>query len=83
MLFCSHEAHIGARCFGGDQVDDEVECKFSGVWRKGKVLQRMFRARTGGGFGSTLAPYMVRIENGPRMLVVTDDENFIRSSVSP
>ena len=62
------------------QVGDEVECNFAGGWRKGKVLQRMFRAKMQGGLG-TVAPYMVRLENGPRMLVPTDAEEFVRSFV--
>ena len=63
------------------QVGDEVECNFAGGWRKGKVLQRMFRAKMQGGLG-TVAPYMVRLENGPRMLVPTDAEEFVRRWVS-
>jgi len=60
------------------QVGDEVECKFAGGWRKGTIVQRMFRARMQGGLG-TVAPYMIRLLNGPRMLCPTDSEDFIRA----
>ena len=60
------------------QVGDEVECKFSGGWKRGKILKRMFRARIPGSLG-TVAPYMVRLGNGPRMLVPTDAEDFVRA----
>ena len=64
------------------QVGDRVECNFSGSWRAGKVLKRMFEVRLPGGMG-TVAPYMVRIENGPRMLVRKDSEQSIRKAPEP
>ena len=63
------------------QVGDDVECKFAGGWRKGTIVKRMFRARMPGSLG-TVAPYMVRIDKGPRMLVPTDSEDFIRSATN-
>eukprot|EP00947_MAST-08B_sp_MAST-8B-sp1_P000736 g736.t1 len=60
-------------------VGDAVEVKFAGGWRRGTILKKMFRARMQGGLG-TVAPYMVRIDNGPRMLVSTDSEDFVRGA---
>jgi hypothetical protein len=59
------------------QVGDEVEVKFASGWSRGTIVQRMFRARMQGGLGK-VAPYMVRITNGPRMLVPSDSEDFVR-----
>ena len=42
----------------------------------------MFEVRLPGGMG-TVAPYMVRIENGPRMLVRKDSEQSIRKAPEP
>jgi G3E family GTPase len=61
------------------QVGDEIECRFAGGWKRGTVLERMFRVRRRGGLGS-VAPYMVRLHNGPRMLVPTDVEGFVRAA---
>ena len=61
------------------QKGDEVAVKFGTGWRKGTVLDVMFRAQLQGGLG-TVAPYVVRLERGPRMLVSTDSEDFVRSA---
>merc|ERR1711907_274458 len=59
------------------KVGDRVECKVQGGWRMGTILKVMFRARIMGGLG-TVAPYMVRIENGPRILLQKDTEDTVR-----
>ena len=64
------------------QVGDQVECNFSGTWCAAKVLKRMFEVRMPNGMG-TIAPYMVRIENGPRMLIRKDSEETIRKPSKP
>lgn len=59
------------------QIGETVEVKFSTGWREGTIQQRMFRARIPGGLGK-VAPYLVRLTNGPWMLVPTDSEDFVR-----
>ncbi len=61
------------------QVGDRVECNLQGEWRAGEVLKRMFEVRIPGSMG-TVAPYMVRIENGPKILIRKDDPDKIRES---
>ena len=59
------------------KVGDVVECKFSGGWRKGKIVALMFRAQMPGSLGK-VAPYMVRLEGGPRILSPADNDECIR-----
>ena len=59
------------------KVGDRVEVKFSGTFREGEVVQVMFRARMPGSLGK-VAPYMVKVTKGPRMLVLSDSDDFIR-----
>ena len=61
------------------KVGDAVECKFSGGWRRGEVAAVMFKARMPGSLGK-VAPYLVRLTNGPRMLAPTDSDEFIRKA---
>lgn len=61
------------------KVGDMVEVKFNNGWRKGEVTAVMFRARMPNSLGK-IAPYVVRLVNGPRMLAPTDSDKFIRSS---
>ena len=59
------------------QVGDAVEVQFRGNWRKGVIQAVMYRARMPGSLGK-VAPYCVRLENGPRMLAPADTEDVIR-----
>jgi G3E family GTPase len=56
---------------------DIVECRFSGGWRKGRIEAVMFRAKMPGSLGK-VAPYCVRVLDGPRMLVPADNDDCIR-----
>lgn len=59
------------------KVGDQVEVQFRGTWRKGEIQAVMFRARMPGSLGK-VAPYCVRLENGPRMLAPADTDDVIR-----
>ena len=61
------------------KVGDLVEYNRRGGWIKGNVMKTMFKARTPGSLG-VVAAYMVRILNGPKLLVTTDSEEFIRKA---
>ena len=58
-------------------MGDQVECKFRGNWRRAEIQAVMYRARMPGSLGK-VAPYMLRIEGGPRMLAPGDTDEFIR-----
>lgn len=59
------------------KVGNQVEVQFRGNWRKGRIDAVMFRARMPGCLGK-VAPYCVRLENGPRMLAPADTDDVIR-----
>jgi len=57
--------------------DDIVEVNAMGGWRKGKILEVLFKAKIQGTIGR-VAPYLVRIENGPKILSPSDSEECFR-----
>jgi len=59
------------------KAGDLVEYCFQGAWRKATVLTTMFRVRMPGSLGR-VAQYQIKLENGPKLLVLSDSEDFIR-----
>ena len=62
------------------KVGDQVEYKMQGEWRKAEVLDVMFRAIIPGSIGR-IAPYKLKLQPGPKVLVLSDTDDFIRCPV--
>jgi G3E family GTPase len=61
-------------------VGDTVEYKWrDGIWRKGRVMAVMHRARMPGSLGM-VAPYVIKLDGGPKILASTDSVDFVRAA---
>ena len=59
------------------KVGDIVEYKMQGSWRKAEVISTNFRCLVPGSIGR-IAPYKLKLLPGPKILVLSDADDFVR-----
>jgi hypothetical protein len=57
-------------------VEDHVECKVGGRWRKGEVVAQIYREE--GMAPGLVAPYQVKLKDGDLIYAPADDDDVVR-----